>query len=64
MVDDLAPQFPEVVMELLDTQTHPPPDQVFAVPTYVLDGEIISLGNPYPEELRRKLTAAIDRLST
>lgn len=63
MVAEMAPQFPQVLMELLDTQTHPLPDEVFAVPTYVLDGKVISLGNPYPADLRRKLMAAVSRSS-
>lgn len=31
------------------------PDAVFAVPTYVLDGRVISLGNPEPEWLLAQL---------
>jgi hypothetical protein len=39
----------------LDTTTDPVPVRVVAVPTYVVDGRVISLGNPYPEELLRLL---------
>lgn len=31
------------------------PDTVFAVPTYVLDGRVISLGNPEPDWLLAQL---------
>lgn len=30
-------------------------DDVFSVPTYVLNGKVISLGNPSPDELERQL---------
>lgn len=31
------------------------PSTIVAVPTYTLDGRVISLGNPYPDELLRLL---------
>lgn len=35
----------------LDTDVVKTPFAIVAVPTYVLDGRIISLGNPYPSQL-------------
>lgn len=32
------------------------PDKVVATPTYLLDGAVVSLGNPRPEELIKKIT--------
>jgi hypothetical protein len=32
------------------TSTRPVPANVVAVPTYLLDGRVVSLGNPYREE--------------
>ena len=32
------------------TPARPVPDNVVAVPTYLLDGRVVSLGNPYREE--------------
>mgnify|MGYP002713032385 CR=1 FL=1 len=55
IVEDVAPQFPEIMVEVLDTGETPMPDGVFAVPTYVLNGRIISLGNPTRKELNSKL---------
>lgn len=55
IVADILPQFPEVNIELRD-MSQDKPDDVFAVPTYVLNGRVISLGNPTREELRQKLT--------
>lgn len=34
-------------------------DDVFSVPTYVLDGHTFSLGNPAPEHLFSKLSEAL-----
>ncbi len=59
IVAEIAPQFPDVKIELLDLNAEEHPDFVFAVPTYVLNGRIISLGNPYREDLRRRLRASI-----
>jgi hypothetical protein len=57
---DLAREAPgaEVRVVNLDTTPHPPPARVVAVPTYVLDGRIVSLGNPYPDDLLRMLKQA------
>lgn len=57
IVADVAGQFPEARVELRNMSQDRPAD-VFAVPTYVLNGRVISLGNPTREELCQKLTAA------
>lgn len=54
----IAAEFPDVAVELLDLRTNPHPDSVFAVPTYLLNGRVIALGNPYPADLRARLTQA------
>jgi hypothetical protein len=59
IVAELSPQFPRVAIELIDAARSGLPENVFAVPTYVLDGRVISLGNPYPDELRRQLWTAL-----
>src|SRR5215813_11821213 len=54
LAGEAALRYPEVVVRVIDLdQLHggPPPDPVVAVPTYVLNGRVVSLGNPYPEEL-------------
>ena len=55
IVQDVSPQFPDVIVEILDTKDTPMPEGVFAVPTYLLNGRIISLGNPTRQELKQKL---------
>ena len=60
IVADMRSQFPDVDIEMRDMSQEKPED-VFAVPTYVLNGRVISLGNPTREELRQKLTNALHR---
>jgi len=61
IVAEIEPQFPQLSVELVDMETPNRPQEVFAVPTYVLDGRIISLGNPYRDDLRREIRAALGR---
>ncbi|MDE3074517.1 MAG: hypothetical protein KGJ86_03730 [Chloroflexota bacterium] len=51
-------RFPRINVELieLDGQIQPP-EAVVATPTYLLNGRVISLGNPRREELYRRLEA-------
>jgi alkyl hydroperoxide reductase subunit AhpF len=58
IVDDIAHLFPDVAISLLDLQTNPAPEEVFAVPTYILNGKVTFLGNPTREELVEKLETA------
>lgn len=51
-------RFEHVTVELLDLMSEKRPESVFAAPTYVLDGRIISLGNPRRERLWRQLGEA------
>lgn len=59
-LSELARQLPGAHVRVvnLDTSTDPVPARVVAVPTYVLDGCIVSLGNPYPDDLLRMLKQA------
>ena len=58
IVADVAPDFPGVSVEFLDMAVSERPDSVFAAPTYLLNGRVISLGNPTRHELSQKLTQA------
>ena len=58
LVAKLAPQFPHVSFELRDLDDNRRPKAVFATPTYVLDGRIISLGNPTESQLSQHLNKA------
>ncbi len=58
---EISQRFPQLITEVinLDDPSATKPDQVFAVPTYLLDGKILSLGNPYREEMFAKISAAL-----
>lgn len=43
-------------VHILDLAEHPAPPEVFSVPTYLLDGTVISLGNPDPGALIARLS--------
>ena len=60
LAGEIAQRFPRLVTEIinLDEPESQRPDNVFAVPTYVLDGRVLYLGNPYPEQMFAKLAAA------
>lgn len=53
-------RFEHVQVELLDLMSAERPETVFAAPTYVLDGRVISLGNPSREHLWRWLAQEIE----
>ena len=57
--DAVKTRFPRVTIEVIDLDVEPgrQPDSVIAVPTYLLDGRVISLGNPSEEALYELLAA-------
>ncbi len=58
IVLDVSAKLPEVNVEFIDMEkADNKPENVFAVPTYLLNGKVISLGNPTREELYQKITA-------
>lgn len=60
LAEQAAARFPAANVRVinLDQDDAAPPEAVVAVPTYVLDGAVISLGNPAPEELFARLRRA------
>lgn len=59
IVTDVSAKIPEVVVEFINMElVEQKPDNVFAVPTYLLNGRVISLGNPTREELYQKIYSA------
>lgn len=56
MVADVIPGFSGVTAELIDISSTEPPPSVFAVPTYLLEGRVLYLGNPSRQELKQKLS--------
>ncbi|HEX9069627.1 MAG TPA: thioredoxin family protein [Ktedonobacterales bacterium] len=49
----------ETVVIVLEQAREAVPDNVVAVPTYVLDGRVVALGNPNREEFLRALRAQV-----
>jgi hypothetical protein len=58
IVLEIANRFPDVEVNVLDLMSPEKPDEVFAVPTYLINGRIVSLGNPTRKELAQKLMNA------
>lgn len=58
---DIAERWPEVHVEIIDLEDPDveAPPEVFSVPTYMLDEDVVSLGNPFVDQLdewiRRRL---------
>lgn len=61
MASEIARKFSHLLTEVvnLDDPGAHRPENVFAVPTYVLDGKVLSLGNPHREHLFASITAAL-----
>jgi hypothetical protein len=57
-VRQARPGRPIEVIDLADQPEVPLPPGVIGTPTYVLDDEVISLGNPELKELLRRLDSA------
>jgi hypothetical protein len=57
IVAEIRPLFPSMEIEVRDVNDQRRPSQVFATPTYILNGRTIYLGNPTQDELAQKLRA-------
>lgn len=57
IVTAMQVQFPQMEIALRDSEPELWPQEVFAVPTYMLDGRVISLGNPSRSDLVQRLQA-------
>lgn len=57
IAQEIQASFPAVEVKLIELdEHHPVPPQVVAVPTYLLDGVVISLGNPRRAALIKEIT--------
>ncbi|HEU0073778.1 MAG TPA: thioredoxin family protein [Dehalococcoidia bacterium] len=61
LAQEVAQLYPGLIVEVVDISEteRSVPDSVFAVPTYVLDGKVVSLGNPSPTELTSMIESAL-----
>jgi len=62
VADSIRTDFPDVDLRIIDlSQTSEAiPDAVFATPTYLLNGRLWSLGNPSPQDVQERLSAALN----
>lgn len=54
-------EYPQITVDVVDVglASKQQPEEVFAVPTFLLDGEVVSLGTPSWERLLPLLEAAM-----
>ncbi len=57
---EMAGEFPQINVEILDMTRAKRPDNVFAVPTFLLNGRVVSLGNPHRHILKQKVQTEIN----
>lgn len=60
LADAVAARFQTVTVHLVDLEARPDlkPDQVVAVPAYVLDDQVLAFGNPREQDLYQQLHEA------
>ena len=66
IVDELRVEFPGVCVDIVERNESGEdnwPESIIATPTYELDGKVVSLGNPYREDLHKLLAAAMQQTS-
>ncbi len=52
--------YPDMAVMIIDVaESDAPPADVFAVPTFVLNGEVVSLGNPRRADLNRAIESLL-----
>jgi hypothetical protein len=62
LVKDVESEYPQLAVRVTDIGGSAcDRSDVFAVPTYVLDDRVFSLGNPQPDHLRREIESLLAR---
>ncbi|GEM_PF-3846075 len=66
VAESIRAHFPQVELHIVDLATTQEtiPEEVFATPTYLLNGRVWSLGNPSPEEIATRLGQAVQALTS
>ncbi len=53
--------YPDIAVTIIDVaESDESPSDVFAVPTFVLNGDVVSLGNPKRADLHRAIEGLLD----
>ncbi len=62
LAEDVDGRYPELSVRVIDVREQAAQrDDVFAVPTFVLDGRVVSLGNPKQSFLRSEIESLLQR---
>ena len=57
---EIDSDYKQLAVEVIDMATAPTRhDDVFAVPTFILNGKVVSLGNPGRKDLRREIESLL-----
>lgn len=60
LAQEIDGDYEQLAVEVIDMATAPAHhDDVFAVPTFILNGKVISLGNPGRNDLRREIESLL-----
>lgn len=61
LAQEVDNEYPQLAVRVVDVGDEPSGrhEDVFAVPTFVLDGRILSLGNPQPGHLRQEIESLL-----
>lgn len=61
---EISARYQDLTVQLINLDQTPPaklPAAVFSVPTYVLNDQVVSLGNPYLDDLDARIRRALGR---
>lgn len=62
LAEDVDDRYPELSVRVIDiNEPAGQRDDVFAVPTFILDGRVVSLGNPKQSFLRSEIESLLQR---
>ncbi len=63
LAEEMAREFPTLAVQVIDLDQPgaPQPREVFAVPTFLLNGKMVSLGTPFRQDLARHIRRAFKR---
>ena len=65
LAEDVDGRYPDLAVRVIDVREPAGQrDDVFAVPTFVLDGRVVSLGNPKQSFLRSEIESLLHRLKS
>ncbi len=59
IAQEMGDAYPRMSVRVIDVAEASAISDVFAVPTFVLDDKVISIGNPDPSDLRRAIESLL-----